>query len=424
MATLYRFSTQEKTIMIQKPRGTRDFLPEEMAQRRELEQKMRKVATSFGYGEVATPMFEEQELFVLKSGEGILGEMYTFEDKGGRKIALRPELTAPTIRAYVNEAQVAPKPLRWFYFEECFRYERPQKGRYRQFWQFGCELIGADTPEADAEVVSLAYHILESTGVRFVVKVGHLAPMKHLLADFDAVQQRKVMAALDKRDEEILSNTLNELGRPDLFDLLVGLTKASTLDDVFKITGDIPEKERIIKTFGYLKAMEIPIILNFGIARGLDYYTGMVFEGFADNLGAENQILGGGVYRLAHLFGGKDTPSCGFGVGFDRVAVSLGEFKPERKANVAVVCTEESRSAAYKAANAFHEKGIPAVMDVLSRGFGAQLSAAIKAEATHAVIIGVKEAEKGTVMLKNLGTSEQKEMSLEDAVNEVLNGTC
>ena len=131
--------------MIQKPRGTRDFLPDEMAQRRELEQKMRKVAASFGYGEVMTPMFEEQELFVLKSGEGILGEMYAFEDKGGRGIALRPELTAPTIRAYVNEAQVAPKPLRWFYFEECFRYERPQKGRYRQFWQFGCELIGADS---------------------------------------------------------------------------------------------------------------------------------------------------------------------------------------------------------------------------------------------------------------------------------------
>ena len=120
--------------MIQKPRGTRDFLPEEMAQRRELEQKMRKTAASFGFGEIVTPMFEEQELFVLKSGEGILGEMYAFEDKGDRKIALRPELTAPTIRAYVNEAQMAPKPIRWFYFEECFRYERPQKGRYREFF--------------------------------------------------------------------------------------------------------------------------------------------------------------------------------------------------------------------------------------------------------------------------------------------------
>ena len=408
--------------MIQKPRGTRDFLPDEMAQRRELEQKMRKVAASFGYGEVATPMFEEQELFVLKSGEGILGEMYAFEDKGGRKIALRPELTAPTIRAYVNEAQVAPKPLRWFYFEECFRYERPQKGRYRQFWQFGCELIGADTPEADAEIVAVAYNILKSTGVRFVVKVGHLAPMKHLLANFDAFEQRKVMAALDKRDEEILMNTLNELGKPELFEPLMGLTKAQSLDDVFKITGDIPEKERIIATFDYLKALEVPVILNFGIARGLDYYTGMVFEGFADNLGAENQILGGGVYRLAHLFGGKDTPCCGFGIGFDRVAVSIGEFEPQKGVNVAVVCTKESRVAAYKGAKAFRDAGIPAVMDILDRGFGAQLSSAIKAGATHALVIGAKEAEKGTVMLKNLATAEQKEMTLSEAVDEVLNG--
>ncbi|MDD3046836.1 MAG: ATP phosphoribosyltransferase regulatory subunit, partial [Methanocorpusculum sp.] len=129
--------------MIQKPRGTRDFLPAEMTQRRFVEQKMRSVAAGFGYGEIVTPMFEEQELFTIKSGEGIINEMYAFEDKGGRKLTLRPELTSAVLRAYVNEAQMAPKPLRWFYFAECFRYERPQKGRYRQFWQFGSELIGA-----------------------------------------------------------------------------------------------------------------------------------------------------------------------------------------------------------------------------------------------------------------------------------------
>lgn len=409
--------------MIQKPRGTRDFLPDEMAQRRELEQKMRTVAKSFGYGEVATPMFEEQELFVLKSGEGILGEMYAFEDKGGRGIALRPELTAPTIRAYVNEAQVAPKPLRWFYFEECFRYERPQKGRYRQFWQFGCELIGADSAAADAEVVALAHSILKSTGVRFIIKVGHLAPMKHLLSDLDAVSQKKVMAALDKRDEELLKNTVTAIERPELFEPLMTLIRAESLDEVFSVVGDIPEKARIEETFEYLAAQNIPVVYNFGIARGLDYYTGMVFEGFADNLGAENQILGGGVYRLAHLFGGKDTPSCGFAIGFDRVAVSIGEFEPKRGASAAIVCTKETRSAAYKAAAAFRDAGVPAVMDLLDRGFGAQLSSALKSGATHAVVIGAKEAAAGTVMLKNLESAEQTEMTLDEAVKEVLNGS-
>ncbi len=409
--------------MIQKPRGTRDFFPAEMAQRRELEQKMRKTAASFGFGEVATPMFEEQELFILKSGEGILSEMYTFEDKGGRKMALRPELTAPTIRAYVNEVQVAPKPIRWFYFEECFRYERPQKGRYRQFWQFGCEIIGADSAEADAEIIATAYALLKCTGVRFIIKVGHLAPMKHLLADLDAGEQRKVMAALDKRDENLLKAALDELNKPQLSEPLIDLINAQTLDEVFRIVGDIPERGRIEETFAYLKEQEIPVILNFGIARGLDYYTGMVFEGFADNLGAENQILGGGVYRLAHLFGGNDTPCCGCGIGFDRVAVSIGEFTPEKTASVAIITGKDTRTAAYKAASAFRAAGIPAVMDLLGRSFSAQLSSAIKSGASYAILIGPKEATAGTVTLKDLAKSEQKELSVTAAVAEVLNGS-
>ncbi len=411
--------------MLQKPRGTRDFLPAEMAQRRHIERRMRTIAQSFGYGEIQTPMFEEQELFTLKSGEGIIGEMYAFEDKGGRKIALRPEVTAAVVRAYVNEAQVAPKPLRWYYFAECFRYERPQKGRYRQFWQFGCELIGADSAAADAEVIALAYELLKSSGVRFVLKIGHLAPMKHMLRDLDAGEQKKVMAALDKRDMDLLKTTLDAIGHPDLYDPLTTLITAETLDQVWQVTGDIPEKSRIEETFRYLTAQNIPFVQNFGIARGLDYYTGMVFEGFADNLGAENQILGGGVYRLAHLFGGKDVPSCGFAIGFDRVMVSLGEITPDAAPVVAVVATPQTRTAAYTAAAAFRSAGITVVMDVMDRSFGAQISSALKSGAAYAALIGEKEAAAGTITLKNLEQAAQQEMSLADAVAEVAgHGTC
>ena len=411
--------------MLQKPRGTRDFLPAEMAQRRHIERRMRTIAQSFGYGEIQTPMFEEQDLFTLKSGEGIIGEMYAFEDKGGRKIALRPEVTAAVVRAYVNEAQVAPKPLRWYYFAECFRYERPQKGRYRQFWQFGCELIGADSAAADAEVIALAYELLKSSGVRFVLKIGHLAPMKHMLRDLDAGEQKKVMAALDKRDMDLLKTTLDAIGHPDLYEPLTTLITAETLDQVWQVTGDIPEKSRIEETFRYLTAQNIPFVQNFGIARGLDYYTGMVFEGFADNLGAENQILGGGVYRLAHLFGGKDVPSCGFAIGFDRVMVSLGEITPDAAPVVAVVATPQTRTAAYTAAAAFRSAGITVVMDVMDRSFGAQISSALKSGAAYAALIGEKEAAAGTVTLKNLEQAAQQEMSLADAVAEVAgHGTC
>lgn len=411
--------------MLQKPRGTRDFLPAEMAQRRHIERRMRTIAQSYGYGEIQTPMFEEQELFTLKSGEGIIGEMYAFEDKGGRKIALRPEVTAAVVRAYVNEAQVAPKPLRWYYFAECFRYERPQKGRYRQFWQFGCELIGADSAAADAEVIALAYELLKSSGVRFVLKIGHLAPMKHMLRDLDAGEQKKVMAALDKRDMDLLKTTLDAIEHPDLYDPLTTLITAETLDQVWQVTGDIPEKSRIEETFRYLTAQNIPFVQNFGIARGLDYYTGMVFEGFADNLGAENQILGGGVYRLAHLFGGKDVPSCGFAIGFDRVMVSLGEITPDAAPVVAVVATPQTRTAAYTAAAAFRSAGITVVMDVMDRSFGAQISSALKSGAAYAALIGEKEAAAGTITLKNLEQAAQQEMSLADAVAEVAgHGTC
>ena len=186
--------------MLNKPRGTRDFLPEEMEQRREIEMRMRRVASLFGYHEILTPTFENQELYTIKSGEGIIGEMYTFEDKGGRKLALRPEGTAAVLRMYVNEAKVLPKPIRWCYLLDCYRYERPQKGRYRQFWQFGAELIGADTAAADAEIILLADGLLRAAGVEFSLQVGHLAPMKHILSDLDEDDRKKVMALLDKRN--------------------------------------------------------------------------------------------------------------------------------------------------------------------------------------------------------------------------------
>ena len=295
--------------MLQKPRGTRDFLPDEMESRRIIEWRMREVARRWGYREVCTPEFEDLELFTMRSGEGIIEEMYVFLDKGGRKLALRPEITAAVIRMYVNEAKVAPKPLRWCYFADCFRYERPQKGRYRQFWQFGVELIGSDTAHADAEIIMLAADMLNATGVVYDLKVGHLSFMKNLIKDLELPLQRRVMAHLDKKDFEGLKNTLESINMMDLGNSLISLVECRDLGEAFEIAGAIPEKERIHQTITALDSAGVSYSLNFGIARGLDYYTGMVFEGFAQNLGAENQILGGGAYRLAHLFGGDDAAS-------------------------------------------------------------------------------------------------------------------
>ena len=405
--------------MIQKPRGTRDFLPDEMEQRRAVEKRMRDVARCWGYREVCTPEFEELELFTARSGDGIIEEMYVFEDKGGRMMALRPEITAAVQRMYLNEARVTPKPLRWCYFAECFRYERPQKGRYRQFWQFGVELIGADTPVADAEVIMLARDLLESSGVSFSLHIGHLGFMKALLSDMDLKEQRILMRYLDKKDYDGLKGHLGVSGSSDLYNSLTALLECRSLDEVTEITGKIPEYERIEETFGLLDEMEIHYSVDPGIARGLDYYTGMVFEAFADNLGAENQILGGGAYRLAHLFGGDDVPSSGFAIGFDRVMVSLGDFagKPERV--VGIVYTPEGRAHALRVARAFREAGFRTETDIMGRTIGAQITHASKS-AQFVAIIGRREQESGTVTLKDLISGEQRELDLPSAIHEVV----
>jgi len=402
--------------MIQKPRGTRDFFPDELELRRRVEKKMREVVFRWGYREVATPEFEHLELFTLRSGEGIIEEMYAFQDKGGRDIALRPELTAPVLRMYVNEAKVLNKPIRWFYFGDCFRYERPQKGRYRQFWQFGIELIGADSAYADAEVIAVGHDLLTSSGVSFELHVGDLAMMKSLINDLPIDLSKQVRGCLDKRDYGALDDLFLD---PDLVQSLTGLIESKTLDDAFAITGSIPEEERIREMFALLDTHGIPYVQNFGIARGLDYYTGCVFEAYAENLGAENQIMGGGAYRLAHLFGGDDTPSSGFAIGFDRVMVARGEEVVKRPVTVAVVATPEGRISGISVAAAFRKAGIRTISDLMGKSLSSQLSQAAK-HADYVAVIGGREAEAGMVTLRDLSSGDQQMVTIEEAVAGVV----
>jgi histidyl-tRNA synthetase len=431
--------------MLQRPKGTRDFLPGEMEERRAIEGRLRDHARAWGYREIATPAFEHLELFTVKSGEGIVSEVYAFEDKKGLRMALRPEITAPVLRMYVNEGRALPKPLRWFYFADCFRYEDPQKGRYRQFWQFGTELIGADSPEASAEVILLAGDLLAATGVDFTLQVGHLAPMKKVLAPLAPEVQARVMRFLDKRDFHGMEGYLADAaggagvsGWQDLLGTLKDLTAARSLEELWKLVGDIPERQAIEALDRILASEGLSFSWNFAIARGLDYYTGMVFEGFAGNLGAENQILGGGEYRLAKLFGGDDAPSAGFAIGFDRVVVSLRsvqEIPVERWPVVMVITQGKGRELAFSAARAFRDasspeaspggmdyrrpKRIVALVDLTEQNINKKMSHAAKV-ADFAVIIGDREADAGTVTLKDLHTGDQVPLSLDDAVTEVM----
>ena len=280
--------------MIQRPRGTRDFLPDDMEKRRYYEGLLRNVAKTYGFREIATPIFEESELFILRSGPNVLGELYAFKDKGDREIALRPEMTAPAIRMFVNEMSNDPKPIKMFYFGQCFRYERPQSGRYREFFQFGAELIGNPNVESDAEVISMAGAMIRSFGLKdYKIRIGHIGVLRQKVSDSGVPKERmaEVLQKLDKKNYDEATPLLKSIGVTDdairdLYDLTETVGGPEVLS---KVPGEAGDYLRRLVELLRVMGVEDPEI-DLGVVRGLDYYTGMVFEAEAPALGAEKQI--------------------------------------------------------------------------------------------------------------------------------------
>jgi histidyl-tRNA synthetase len=392
-----------------------------MAKRRYVENRMREVAERWGYGEIKTPTFEHIELFTIKSGEAILGEIYNFRDKGDREIALRPELTAPVVRMYVEELQRSAKPLKFYYFDNCFRYERPQKGRFREFFQFGIEIIGSPKPEADAEVIALAVEMLNSVGVKGDLHVGHLGIVRSLLKDILPEHQSKIMRLVDKKDDKGLEDFLDEMKAPDdirsrLF-RLIGLRGINAVPEARELVGDIGAITQFEALLSLLDVYGLEYQVDLGIARGLDYYTGMVFEIYCEGLGAQNQVCGGGSYRLAQLFGGEDTPSTGYAIGFDRV-MEICEAKPKGAKRIVVACFEDTRKEAIAIANKLR-KYVSTYVDVMGRRFKDQISYANTIGASHVVIVGKNELDLGKVALKDMRTGEQALVTVEEVAGRL-----
>ncbi len=395
---------------IEKPRGTRDFLPDEMEKRRAIERVMRKTAESYGYREINTPTFEHLNLFTIKSGEEIVQEIYAFKDKGGRDLALRPELTAPVMRMFVNECSVMPRPLRFYYFSNCFRYENPQKGRYREFWQFGVELIGSDSHLADLEVIVLAYNIMKNLNLDFTLNIGHVGLLRKLLEDVEEARYRKITRMIDKNDIEGLERYLSSEGLEEYLELvrdLIGLKGGmEVIDSAKEIIPDFDfsHLENLCKG---LEKLGIEYNLDFSIVRGLDYYTGVVFEAFAKKgLGAQNQICGGGSYRLTHLFGGADVPSTGFALGFDRIA-EICEIDAETPELILVAHTPGMELEALEICEKLRKSGRIVLSDVMERNLKKQLSFANTIAAKYAVIVAENEFKEGKVILRDLEEGKQ-----------------
>ena len=413
--------------MIQRPRGTRDFLPDEMEKRRHYEGILRGVAKTFGFREVATPMFEESELFILRSGPNVLGELYAFKDKGDREIALRPEMTAPVVRMFVNEMSNDPKPIKVFYFGQCFRYERPQSGRYREFFQFGAELIGNANPESDAEVIGMASAMIKALGLKdYKLRIGHIGVLRQRITDIGVPKERmaEVLQKLDKK--------LYDEARPLLSSMGV---KEQDIDGLFELTETVGGKEVLSKApaeagaylsevVGFLEAMGVKDIeIDLGVVRGLDYYTGMVFEAEAPALGAEKQICGGGSYTLSELFGGEKVFSTGFAIGFDRILLAMEKegqtYQREGIKAYVVTVSDDVKLQAAGIVSKLRDAGIPSDIDIMGRKMTKAMKYASTTGTQYVIIVGAKELEQDSVTLRDMETGEQKLVKIQDLVSEL-----
>ncbi len=430
---------------LQRPIGTRDFAPDEMAVRNRLAATMKGVFRTYGYREVGTPTFEDLALFTAKSGEGIKDELYAFKDKGDRDVTLRPELTAPAMRMYFQDHFNDPKPIKWFYYGACYRYDRPQAGRYREFWQFGCEQIGAGTPLAYAELLALADAVMASAGLQArEFFVGNVKILKHCVEafGFDADLRGKLMRAIDKDDRaEVKKLAATKRGCEDAVDRLFLVMDAPTVaaarhallrdetsnppEEEAELLADLKDLEACL---GHLRDFGVKDVkLNLGIARGLDYYTGIVFEMHCPILGAQKQLLGGGGYDLSGVFGGQPTPTMGFGLGFDRTIVALE--KEAELAGLSAAFPKEPGPVVYLAALGdaatkmvlgiaaqLRANGIACDLDLMGRKPGAAAKHADAVGAKHLVIVGDRDLTAGTVQVKELASGAVHPVALGELV--------
>ncbi|WP_270164570.1 histidine--tRNA ligase [Paenibacillus sp. SYP-B4298] len=406
-------------MAFQKPPGTQDILPAAAGKWQYVEEKARDLCRRFNYRELRTPIFEATELFQRGVGETtdiVEKEMYTFTDRGNRSITLRPEGTAGTMRAYVeNKLYGEPDIAKLYYIGPMFRYERQQAGRYRQFHQFGIEALGSDSPALDAEVIALAYTFYQEVGIKGVrVEInsvgtpairaafrdellGFLRPKRELLCkDCQSRMDRNPLRVLDcKVDQHHFE------GAPSILD---------SLDDACR--------EHFEQVQRSLEGMSIPFSINPRLVRGLDYYTHTAFEFKAEGIGAIDTIGGGGRYNgLVEDIGGPNQPGVGLAIGLERTVMLMQEQEEElakrQRLDVYMVALgEQAEQHASGVLYALRQAGLSAERDYQSRKMKAQLKSADRLQASFTAILGEDELAKGEIVLKTMATGEQQTVPL------------
>ncbi len=403
-------------------KGTQDVLPQNSYKNRFVEAALCEIAGNYGFREIRTPVFEHTELFNRSVGDTtdvVQKEMYTFLDKGERSITLRPEGTAGAVRAFLEHGLFNEDlPQKVFYLTSCYRYEKPQAGRLREFHQFGVECFGAESAAADAEVISLANEIFGFLGVEGLELQINSIGCPTCRAEY----QKALKAYFEAKKDDLCETCLSRLDRNPMRILDCKSPVCSKIAEGAPTVLDFlcdDCKEHFEKLQKYLDAMNIAYKINPTIVRGLDYYTRTVFEFVATGIGAQGTVCGGGRYDgLCEELGGNHMPALGFGLGLERLMLVLEaqgiELPEDQKCNLYVAPAGEAASlyAAGLVTN-LRQEGIFALFDVSDRGIKAQMKYANKIGAEFVVVVGDNEIESGTAKLKNMESGEEIDVKLD-----------
>jgi histidyl-tRNA synthetase len=414
---------KEVKEQFQKPTGTTDFYPEEMAVRNKVFNSIRKTCNKFGFKEVETPAFETIDLLTKKSGEEVLGQIFTLEQRGSEKFGLRFDLTVPIVRMFIEKQKAIQKPVKWYGLSRMWRYERPQAGRLREFYQLSIELLGCDKPGADVEIINLAINVLTDFGLTqndFLLKINNRKLLQGLLL---GIAKEDKLEALIRVIDKVKKITPEEFER-ELKVLKVDpkevkkILKCKDLKDVSELKLNKLAKEgydELKAIFDFLDGKFVKF--DISIARGLAYYTGTVFEVY-DKEGKFRAILGGGRYNnLVELSGGAPTPATGFAMGYSTLSLLLDEKnllpKPDLGPDYFVVIIgEEVKDKALDIIKQLRKK-YSVDYDLQGRNIKNQMSYAASIKAKKVIFIGEEEIKSGMLTVKEMKTGKQSKVSVE-----------
>ena len=405
-------------------KGTHDILPNQTKDWQELEMQVHKTSNLYGYSEIRTPIIETASLFNRGVGEEtdiVSKEMYSWEDKDKSIISLRPELTAPVVRSYIQHNLGGQSPLqRLYYIGPSFRRERPQKGRQRQFHQFGVEAIGSANPEQDAEVISLGWDILKSFGIKSLeLKLSSIGS-KSCRENFKSELVKYLNPFIPKLSEvsqrRLEKNPLRILDTKNKDE--IEIVKSAPKIEQFYTKDD---QSYFFSVQKFLNDLEIPFKIDPLLVRGLDYYTQTTFEICSENLGAQDALLGGGRYNgLVGSLGGKDAPAVGFAAGMERVIIAAKNRKkisPKIPTIYAICTNDEAMGILQNSAKKLRSIGYKVICETLRRSMRSQMRDANKSNADYVMIIGYDEFNSRTIQLKDLENGEQEKVDLEKIIS-------